>query len=62
MSMIYVVVLMYIKLFEEVDCVIFVYIEWFKKGYVDGFFFVFGCCIFCIGGVILVKCDSWEIL
>lgn len=61
MSMVYIVILIYIKLFEEIDVVILVYVEWLKKGYVEGIFFVFGRWVLRNGGVIFVKSESFVL-
>lgn len=62
MSIIYVVVLTYIKPLEEVDSQIPAHVEWLKKGYSDGVFLASGKRIPRNGGVILAKCDSIESL
>ncbi|TGC64042.1 hypothetical protein C9F04_05040 [Salmonella enterica subsp. enterica serovar Wilhelmsburg] len=62
MSIIYVVVLTYIKPLEEVDSQIPAHIEWLKQGYSDGIFLASGRRIPRNGGVILAKCDSSESL
>lgn len=62
MSIIYVVVLTYIKPLEEVDSQIPAHVEWLKKGYSDGVFLASGRRIPRNGGVILAKCDSIESL
>lgn len=62
MSIIYVVVLTYIKPLEEVDSHIPAHIEWLKQGYSDGVFLASGRRIPRNGGVILAKADSIETL
>lgn len=62
MSVIYVVVLTYIKPLEEVDANIPEHVEWLKKGYADGVFLASGRRIPRNGGVILAKCDNIELL
>lgn len=62
MSIIYVVVLTYVKPLEEVDSQIPAHVEWLKKGYEDGVFLASGRRIPRNGGVILAKCDSIEAL
>ncbi|AIR62031.1 YciI family protein [Cedecea neteri] len=62
MSIIYVVVLTYIKPLEEVDAQIPAHVEWLKKGYAEGVFLASGRRIPRNGGVILAKCDSIESL
>ena len=62
MSVIYVVVLTYIKPPEEVDSIIPEHVEWLKKGYSDGGFLAPGRRIPRNGGVILAKCDNIESL
>lgn len=62
MSIIYVVVLTYVKPLEEVDAQILAHVEWLKKGYADGVFLASGRRVPRNGGVILAKCDSLESL
>ncbi|MDM2923114.1 YciI family protein [Citrobacter sp. Cpa228] len=62
MSIIYVVVLTYVKPLEEVDAQILAHVEWLKKGYADGVFLASGRRVPRDGGVILAKCDSLESL
>lgn len=62
MSIIYVVVLTYIKPLEEVDSQIPAHVEWLKQGYADGVFLASGRRIPRNGGVILAKSDSLESL
>ena len=62
MSIIYVVVLTYVKPLEEVDAQIPAHVEWLKKGYADGVFLASGRRVPRNGGVILAKCDSLESL
>ncbi|MCF6689264.1 YciI family protein [Raoultella terrigena] len=62
MSIIYVVVLTYIKPLEEVDSHISEHVEWLKQGYSDGVFLASGRRIPRNGGVILAKSDSIESL
>ncbi|HCM9227693.1 YciI family protein [Enterobacter bugandensis] len=62
MSVIYVVVLTYIKPLEDVDSQIPAHVEWLKKGYLDGVFLASGRRIPRDGGVILAKCDNIEVL
>jgi uncharacterized protein YciI len=62
MSIIYVVVLTYIKPLEDVDSQLPDHVEWLKKGYSDGVFLTSGRRIPRNGGVILAKCDSLESL
>ena len=62
MSVIYVVVLTYIKPPEEVDSIIPEHVEWLKKGYSDGVFLASGRRIPRNGGVILAKCNNIESL
>ncbi|MEQ9889576.1 YciI family protein [Pectobacterium zantedeschiae] len=62
MSVIYVVVLTYVKPLEEVDDTIPFHVEWLKKGYADGVFLASGRRIPRTGGVILAKSDSRESL
>lgn len=62
MSIIYVVVLTYIKPLEEVDSQIPAHVEWLKKGYSDGVFLASGRRIPRNGGVILATCDDIESL
>ena len=62
MSIIYVVVLTYVKPLEEVDAQIPAHVEWLKKGYADGLFLASGRRVPRNGGVILAKCDSLESL
>ncbi|EJN2862219.1 hypothetical protein NPT69_001062 [Salmonella enterica subsp. enterica serovar Yaba] len=62
MSIIYVVVLTYIKPLEEVDAQLSEHVEWLKKGYSEGVFLASGRRIPRNGGVILAKCDNIESL
>lgn len=62
MSIIYVVVLTYIKPLEDVDALIPEHVEWLKKGYSEGVFLASGRRIPRNGGVILAQCDSVEML
>lgn len=62
MSIIYVVVLTYVKPLEEVDSQIPEHVEWLKKGYSDGVFLTSGRRVPRNGGVIIAKCDSVESL
>ncbi|EMZ5813950.1 TPA: hypothetical protein PIP11_001486 [Klebsiella aerogenes] len=62
MSIIYVVVLTYIKPIDEVDSQIPQHVEWLKRGYSDGVFLASGRRIPRNGGVILAKCDNIESL
>lgn len=62
MSIIYVVVLTYVKPLEEVDSHIPEHVEWLKKGYLDGVFLASGRRVPRNGGVILAKCDCIEAL
>ncbi len=62
MSIIYVVILTYIKPLEDVDAQIAEHVEWLKKGYSEGVFLTSGRRIPRNGGVILAKCDSLESL
>lgn len=62
MSIIYVVILTYIKPLEDVDSQIPEHVEWLKKGYSDGVFLASGRRIPRNGGVILAKCDNIESL
>ena len=62
MSIIYVVVLTYIKPLDDVDAHIPAHVEWLKKGYSDGVFLASGRRIPRNGGVILATCDSIEAL
>jgi uncharacterized protein YciI len=62
MSIIYVVVLTYVKPLEEVDSQIPEHVEWLKKGYSDGVFLASGRRVPRNGGVIIAKCDSAESL
>lgn len=62
MSIIYVVVLTYIKPLDDVDAHIPAHVEWLKKGYSDGVFLASGRRIPRNGGVILATCDSIESL
>ncbi|WP_330982985.1 MULTISPECIES: YciI family protein [Enterobacterales] len=62
MSIIYIVVLTYIKPIEDVDSQMSEHVEWLKKGYSDGVFLASGRRIPRNGGVILAKCDDIESL
>lgn len=62
MSVIYLVILTYIKPLEEVDANLSEHVEWLKKGYADGVFLASGRRIPRNGGVILAKCDNIESL
>lgn len=62
MSVIYVVVLNYVKPLNEVDEQITAHIEWLKKGYADGIFLASGRKIPRTGGVILAQCESLNAL
>ncbi len=62
MSMIYVVVLNYVKPLSEIDEQIPAHVEWLKQGYADGVFLASGRKIPRTGGVILAKGDSIESL
>lgn len=62
MSIIYVVVLTYIKPLEDVDALIPEHVEWLKQGYSDGVFLASGRRIPRNGGIILAQCDSIESL
>ena len=62
MSVIYVVVLTYIKPLEEVDSQLSEHVDWLKKGYAEGVFLASGRRIPRNGGVILAKCDNIESL
>lgn len=62
MSVIYVVVLTYIKPLEEIDSQIAAHVEWLKKGYSDGVFLASGRRIPRNGGVILAASESVEAL
>ncbi|PHM30362.1 YciI family protein [Xenorhabdus innexi] len=60
MSVIYVIILTYIKPIEDVDAQIPAHIEWLKSGYSDGVFLASGRKIPRDGGIIIAKCDSIE--
>ncbi|HCL5637804.1 YciI family protein [Klebsiella sp. T2.Ur] len=62
MSIIYIVVLTYIKPLEEVDSQAQGHIAWLKKGISEGVFLTAGRRIPANGGVIIAKCDSIESL
>lgn len=62
MSIIYVVVLTYIKPLDEVDFQMTEHVEWLKQGYADGVFIASGRRIPRDGGVILAKSDNIETL
>lgn len=62
MSVIYVVVLTYVKPLAEIDAQIPAHVEWLQKGYSDGVFLASGRRIPRNGGVILATCDSIELL
>lgn len=62
MSIIYIVVLTYIKPLEQVDSQIPEHIEWLIKGYSDGVFLASGRRVPRNGGIIIAKCDSAELL
>lgn len=60
MSVIYVVVLTYVRPLEEIDEQIPAHVEWLKRGYADGVFIASGRRIPRTGGVILAKSDNLE--
>lgn len=62
MSVIYVIILNYVKPFNEVDKQIPAHIEWLKKGYADGIFLASGRKLPRTGGVILAQCESINVL
>lgn len=62
MSIIYVVVLTYVKPLQEVDAQIPEHVKWLKRGYAEGVFLASCRRIPRNGGVILAKCDSIESL
>ncbi|MBG6245948.1 hypothetical protein CS369_16400 [Candidatus Symbiopectobacterium sp. 'North America'] len=60
MSVVYVVVLTYVRPLEAIDEQIPAHVEWLKQGYADGVFLASGRRIPRTGGVILAKSDSLE--
>ena len=60
MSVIYVVVLTYVRPLEEIDEQIPAHVEWLKRGYADGVFIASCRRIPRTGGVILAKSDNLE--
>ena len=62
MSVLYVVVLSYLKPLSEIDAQLPAHAEWLKKGYADGLFLASGRKIPRTGGVILAKCDDEDVL
>ena len=58
MSVIYVVVLTYIKPLNDVDSLLPAHVDWLQKGYAEGLFLASGRKIPRSGGVILAKCDD----
>lgn len=62
MSVIYVVVLTYVRPLDEIDEQIPAHVEWLKQGYADGVFLASGRRIPRTGGVIMARSDSLEAL
>ncbi|HFQ8225604.1 TPA: YciI family protein [Citrobacter freundii] len=60
MSVLYVVVLTYVKPLHEIDAQLPAHVEWLKKGYAANLFLASGRKIPRTGGVILAKCDNEE--
>lgn len=60
MSVVFVVVLTYIKPLNDVDSLLPAHVEWLHKGYAEGLFLASGRKIPRSGGVILAKCDDAE--
>lgn len=60
MSVIYVVVLTYIKPLKDIDSLLPAHVDWLQKGYAEGLFLASGRKIPRSGGVILAKCDDAE--
>lgn len=60
MSLIYVMILNYIKPLEDVDAEMDNHIKWLEKGYEEGVFIASGKQVPRVGGIILAKSDSLE--